>query len=173
MVESFDPGDDDRAKESRLRTLDLLGQGAAALSRTNYTPGHITASGVVLSTAGTEVLLVFHRKLRRWLQPGGHVEPGDGSVSEAAAREVREETGALLHSGAPRLVGIDVHQIPANDREPAHLHHDIVWRFVADPANGGPPTEADPLLWCPIRALIKQGVDSALLRAVDRSLGSP
>ena len=113
--------------------------------------GHVTASAVVArpgNVAGTgpaglhppqnfEFLLVFHRKLDRWLQPGGHVEPGDASVFDAAVREAREETG-VGGFGAPlgnAILDLDVHPIPAFGADPAHFHYDV--RFLLTTADGG------------------------------------
>jgi ADP-ribose pyrophosphatase YjhB (NUDIX family) len=47
-------------------------------------------------------LLLLHRKLGKWLPPGGHIEPHE-LPDVAALREVEEETGlqvALLDTGA-------------------------------------------------------------------------
>jgi 8-oxo-dGTP pyrophosphatase MutT (NUDIX family) len=41
------------------------------------------------------VLLHWHRRLARWLPPGGHVDPGE-LPDEAAVRETREETGLAI-----------------------------------------------------------------------------
>src|SRR2546430_14722206 len=86
----------------------------------------------IFSAERSHILLVFHKRLGRWLQPGGHIEPDDRDTSEAAAREVEEETGdAPRREENPLLVGVDVHEIPTSGREPAHLHHDVVWRVIA------------------------------------------
>ncbi|HEX5133962.1 MAG TPA: NUDIX domain-containing protein, partial [Thermoanaerobaculia bacterium] len=61
--------------------------------RRSDSEGHVTASAVVAKPTGHEFLLVFHRKLDRWLQPGGHVEEQDATVFDTAVREAREETG--------------------------------------------------------------------------------
>ena len=75
LVESFsDPADGSTGKSQEL-TLQLLKHSAAPLSRTQFIPGHITATGLVLDPPATSVLLVYHRRLQRWLLPGGHVEP--------------------------------------------------------------------------------------------------
>ena len=96
--------------------------------------GHLTASALVLSMSGDRVLLLHHRKLSRWLQPGGHAEPGEADGLAVARREVREETGlhdVALHPRAPGLLDVDVHEIPARRDEPAHLHLDLRYLFLS------------------------------------------
>ena len=110
--------------------------------------GHLTGSAVVVSAAGDQVLLLHHRKLRRWLQPGGHAEAGERSGEAVALREAREETGIeglTLHPTAPRPLDVDVHPIPARGDEPAHRHLDLRYlvvaprrRDAASPRRGGP-----------------------------------
>jgi 8-oxo-dGTP pyrophosphatase MutT (NUDIX family) len=165
-VLAFDPGGDVRTAASREQIIRLLQQGDAATQRSNFSPGHITASGIVLSSDGREILLVHHRRLARWLQPGGHVEPEDGSTIETAEREILEETG--LHSSGretTRIVGMDVHQIPAFPGEPAHLHHDVIWLFRA----AGVPGGEEESRWFALDELERLGVDQPLLRAVARA----
>ncbi|MFI1373137.1 NUDIX hydrolase [Streptomyces longwoodensis] len=69
--------------------------------------GHITASALVIDPERDRVLLTLHRKLRMWLQMGGHCEPVDATLAEAALREGREESGisglTLLPGGPVRL----------------------------------------------------------------------
>jgi 8-oxo-dGTP pyrophosphatase MutT (NUDIX family) len=99
--------------------------------------GHLTGSAFVVARGGTRVLLLHHRKLDRWLQPGGHADPGETSGEAVALREAREETGlgALhLHPTAPRPLDVDVHQIPARPGEPAHAHLDLRYLVVAEEA---------------------------------------
>ncbi|MET7477734.1 NUDIX hydrolase [Streptomyces sp. NPDC005648] len=92
--------------------------------------GHITASALVIDPARGRVLLTLHKKLRMWLQMGGHCEPQDTSVEAAALREATEESGvrglALLPGGPVRL---DRHPIPA----PCHWHFDVQYAVLAPP----------------------------------------
>src|SRR5260370_36626267 len=77
--------------------------------------GHLTASALVVSATGERVLLLHHRKLDRWLQPGGHGDPGETSGEQVALREAHEEpglAGTTLHPAAPRRLGGAVNLIP-------------------------------------------------------------
>ncbi len=96
--------------------------------------GHLTASAWVLNETGTHAALVHHRKLNRWLQPGGHVEDADATWRAAAQREVSEETGLAQFIAQPskdELFDVDVHPIPARKDEPEHVHYDLRYLFVA------------------------------------------
>lgn len=171
LVATFDAGRDEKALHSRALVLALLARSPAPFARDQYDPGHLTASGVVLSPDRTRILLVHHRRLERWLQPGGHVEPDDATMMEAARREILEETGvAIDQRAAPFVVGIDVHDIPAARGEPAHLHHDLAFRFVAASTALTPAAEVTQVLWCPVGELERYAVDEALSRSVGRAL---
>ncbi|MFH8338502.1 NUDIX hydrolase [Streptomyces sp. AM6-12] len=90
--------------------------------------GHVTASALVIDPERGRVLLTLHRKLRMWLQMGGHCEPGDATVAAAALREATEESGmaglTLLPGGPVRL---DRHPIPS----PCHWHYDVQYAALA------------------------------------------
>lgn len=149
IAESFHDPTDGQALKSRELILLLLECSPEPFSRAQFTPGHITCTGLVLAPDGEQLLIVHHRRLDRWLLPGGHVEPGDAAIADAARREVVEETGAELLPGAPpRLVSMDVHGIPSNGREPYHLHHDLLFAFRAagDAIQCSP--ESRQVAWC-------------------------
>lgn len=169
LVEAFDPSADGRALASVEQTLELLQSLPAPFSRTSYAPGHVTASAVVLAPDLQHVLLVHHERLRRWLQPGGHVEPDDTTVQDTARREVLEETGLVLDpSRAPTLVAVDVHEIPETRSEPFHLHHDLMFHFTA--GERGTLSPDHRAIWCRIADLPRFRVDGPLLRGVARAL---
>ena len=115
--------------------------------------GHLTGSGFVLDATRTQLLLLHHGRLHRWLQPGGHGE-GETDPLQIALREIEEETGLrdLLPLGEG-LFDVDVHGIPARPGEPAHLHLDLRYAFVA-PATAAPRLshESRDLRWFPLVA---------------------
>ncbi|KAB8171173.1 NUDIX domain-containing protein [Streptomyces sp. 3MP-14] len=74
--------------------------------------GHLTASALVVDAAGGRVLLTLHRKLRRWLQTGGHCEPDDATLAIAALREATEESGIEGLRLLPAPVRLDRHDTP-------------------------------------------------------------
>jgi 8-oxo-dGTP pyrophosphatase MutT (NUDIX family) len=133
-----------------------------ALDRRETMPGHITTSAFVLSPDHLQVLLIDHVTIGRWLQPGGHYEPA-ARFAASAAREVMEETavaGLALHPwhrGGDVPFVIDSHEVPGKPArgEAAHVHHDLQYLFLADPAA---PLEAQldevhAARWHPIDAL--------------------
>ncbi len=139
-------------------------------------PGHVTGSAFVASADLARVLLVHHRKLDRWLQPGGHAD-GESDVAQVALREATEETGlaGLRFLGpdgtpaaheAPAPFDLDVHEIPARPGEPAHDHHDVRFLLVAAPGaeEARASAESHAVRWFPIEALGALGVDEGVLR---------
>ncbi|MFI6459430.1 NUDIX hydrolase [Streptomyces sp. NPDC050528] len=88
--------------------------------------GHITASALVIDPEQGRVLLTLHRKLRMWLQMGGHCERSDITLADAALREATEESGipslSLLQKTPVRL---DRHHTPCA------WHLDVQYAAVA------------------------------------------
>ncbi len=148
-VRTLQDDTDGALEKSRELILLLLEFTPAPFSRDQFTPGHITGTGLVIAPDSVRVLLVHHRRLDRWLLPGGHVEAGDSAIWETAAREVREETGVPLRDdGIPPLAGADVHGIPAKGREPYHLHHDLLFCFQAQSDEFRLSHESRAIAWC-------------------------
>ncbi len=134
--------------KSRELVLMLLEYTPEPYSREQFTPGHMTATACVLHPEGGRFLLVHHKRLDRWLFPGGHVEAEDMSIWDTARREAVEETGVQLSLESPSLVGIDVHGIPGKRREPYHLHHDLIFCFRATSDEFFVSEETRAVAWC-------------------------
>jgi 8-oxo-dGTP pyrophosphatase MutT (NUDIX family) len=117
----------------------------------NLVSGHITASAWVFDHLAKKVLLVHHKKLNRWLQPGGHAD-GDENVVNVAKREVTEETGLnTLSLFDTSIFDLDIHLIPQHKNTLAHFHYDIRYLFTAD-SRLSPEVndESNQVLWVPI-----------------------
>lgn len=103
---------------------------------------HVTGSAILVGRRG--VVLHLHKRLQRWLQPGGHIDAGE-MPWEGARREAAEETGLAVEfpPAGPRLVHVDVHPGPRG-----HTHLDLRYVIIgadADPAP--PPGESQHVRW--------------------------
>jgi len=156
--------------------LELLKKTADPWSRSSFNPGHFTASAFVLDPSCSQLLLILHRSLGLWLQPGGHFEPGDMSLEEATRREVSEETDVHDLEQLDQFSGlfdVDIHSIPANPGrgEPAHHHFDLrlAFRAGSDEICASPDVAAAK--WVPLKELRAAGSDQSVMRAVDKLIG--
>lgn len=125
-------------------------------------PVHVTASAVVVTPDRSRVLLHRHKRLGLWLQPGGHIDPGE-LPWDAAVREVREETGleASFAGGARQLVHVDVHPGPRR-----HTHLDLRYLVEAPHVAPAPPAgesqDVDWFRWHQAIAMTEPGLEGAL-----------
>jgi 8-oxo-dGTP pyrophosphatase MutT (NUDIX family) len=117
---------------TRQEILDFLDAHPDALLR-SCVLGHLTGSAAVVDPQRQRALLVLHRKLGRWLQPGGHAD-GDGDLAGVARREASEETGIIGLTVEQPALDVDVHEIPPTGNEPSHLHLDVRFLVVAPEA---------------------------------------
>jgi len=155
-------------ESERVRRFRRLLEGPEALLRTGR-PGHITASALVLDPERTKALLVRHRKLGIWLQPGGHVD-GSRHWEQAARRELREETGLAECRGDGRILDLDIHAIPARKDEDAHDHYDVRFLFTADP--GHPlrlSDESTDLRWVDADRIAEFTMEESILRMLRKA----
>lgn len=152
---------------------ELLGSAGDPFARDHFSPGHFTASGFVLSPSGDSILLIHHRKLGLWLQPGGHFELEDESLVDAARREIQEEVGIADCDVLEPLFDVDIHRIPAFGKEPEHAHYDLRVLFRARREEYAASNEVTAARWFLLRALVDPGPEQAQdesLRRVARHL---
>ncbi len=104
------------------------------------TPGHLTASTVIYDPARDSVLLTLHPRVGKWVQVGGHCEPGDATLVAAAAREAHEESGIADLRMDVLPLGLNVHPITCSLGVPTR-HFDV--QFLAVAPAGARPTMSD------------------------------
>ncbi len=126
-------------KQKQLKRF-LLSHSSEEIIDWNNFDGHVVASGFVYSKENNKFLVLYHKDMKRYVYPGGHVDIKDTNVLEAAKREVFEETGLkdleqLKLTNDPLVpIDIDTHLIQYNERLnlPEHFHFDFRYLFVID-----------------------------------------
>jgi 8-oxo-dGTP pyrophosphatase MutT (NUDIX family) len=103
---------------------------------------HVTGSAFVVGRRG--IVLLKHRRLGIWVQPGGHVDPGE-TPWDAARREAAEETGLAVAfpDGRTELAHVDVH--PGGR---GHTHLDLRYVLTAGDTDPAPAVgESQEVHW--------------------------
>jgi 8-oxo-dGTP pyrophosphatase MutT (NUDIX family) len=173
LVAAHVPAD---AKEAAdLRIVVRMLAGAADIMSPSHAAGHVTGSALVVDAGSGRFLLHRHRTLGRWLQVGGHADPGEDDPAVTALREAHEETGlADLRFLREGPIDIDVHEIPARPDRAAHLHLDFRYALVTDdPRPGGLAAgESAEFAWLTLDDLAPRGIDvsPALRRLIGKTL---
>jgi len=149
-----------RELDSQRTILAELDRLADPLNR-DADPVHVTGSAIVSGPRGT--ILHLHKRLGIWVQPGGHLDPGE-DPADAAVRETREETGLVVAHppGGPRLLHLDAH--PAGD----HFHLDLRYLLLGGDLDPQPPAgESQQVAWFSLDEAIERA-DAALVDGLIR-----
>jgi 8-oxo-dGTP pyrophosphatase MutT (NUDIX family) len=154
---------DDEQDSLRQRYLEYLAEHPDGMWKA-CSGGHLTASALVVDPARERVLLTLHRKLRQWLQMGGHCEPEDTTLADAALREATEESGiarlTLLPGGPARL---DRHLTPCA------WHLDVQYAAIApEGAQASISDESLDLRWYGYDEVVSVA-DESVARLLDRT----
>ncbi|MCC3279122.1 NUDIX domain-containing protein [Arthrobacter sp. zg-Y40] len=144
------------ASQRRDGYLGFLNMAGDASLRRDGGPEHVTGSCFVFSPAFDHVLLCFHRKGQFWVQFGGHIEPEDASVADAAQREAREESGISgLLLLAREIMDLDRHDLQGGFSCSAHW--DVGFAAVVSPeAVTSVSEESEDVRWFPVNELPAQ-----------------
>lgn len=170
-VEAALPGDGSH-ETARSQILEFLDAHADALHRSCAT-GHLTGSALVVDPKSRKILLLFHAKVQRWLQPGGHAD-GDANLARVALREATEETGIAELAVVTPAIDLDVHVFrSASGAEPDHLHLDVR-HLVLAPAGavGEINHESEGLAWVTLDDLSTYDVDPGTIRMAHAGLAA-
>ncbi|MBO3086052.1 NUDIX domain-containing protein [Cellulomonas sp. zg-ZUI188] len=164
VLDAWTPRDPAQASLLAEYRAFVVASGPAATDR-SLAPAHLTASCFVLTPDRSRVLLCFHRKGQFWVQLGGHLEPGDASLSAAAYREAREEGGILdLTPGGIQPADLNRHDLSAAFGR-CRTHWDV--GFVAyAPASSVPvvSVESEQVAWFDVDALPERTPEDFALR---------
>ena len=127
--------------------------------------GHLTGSAWISNADNSAVFLTHHRKLDKWLQPGGHAD-GDSDMLAVALKEADEETGLNpIKPVSTAILDLDIHPIPARKSDPEHLHFDV--RFALRHTGDGSyivSEESHDLAWVPLGNLKSYTDEISILR---------
>ena len=154
------------------RTRRFVQQQPNCFERTLVKPGHVTGSAWVINPRRTHVLLLHHRKLDRWLQPGGHAD-GDADIIQVVLKETAEESGVdvtqikLLNEA---IFDVDIHTVYATVHDPRHDHFDIRFLLEIDdrlPLPGN--DESHQIAWIPIEQVSRFNNARSLYRMVQKT----
>lgn len=144
-----------------------------------YPHGHVTGSAFVIDDRCRETLLVHHRKLLLWVQPGGHAD-GNPDIPAVADQELQEETGLSRYTRVgSSIFDIDRHTIPARGGVPEHYHYDVRFLFRATRDHKLVVSdESIDLKWFDLAAIVQgevpergDSIDESVQRMARKALG--
>jgi len=132
--------------------------------------GHMTASAWLVNYDNDKALLMFHHKLQKWLQPGGHAD-GEENLLNVALKEASEEVGInKLSPLSDEIFDLDIHAIPAYKDVSAHHHYDI--RYIIQVSEQHQSLvgnhESQALAWYSPEQIQAMDVDVSVLRMCDK-----
>jgi 8-oxo-dGTP pyrophosphatase MutT (NUDIX family) len=163
-----------REQDHLRKTISLLEREPDCFLR-SCAEGHVTASAWVVSPDFQKVLLMHHRKLDKWLQPGGHAD-GDTNLAGVALREAHEESGLTsLRLLRTDIFDVDMHPIPARGAEKEHFHYDVRYLLSANPQEPlAPNGESKGFAWILLQEVEAiTAANPSILRMVNKTMQLP
>lgn len=174
QLQFFEPFDaHERAMTARLQHFHTAAQNqnpyARDLSGTAPEQGHVTGSAWIVNPEYLRVVLLYHGKLGKWVQPGGHCD-GDENVLRVAMREAEEETGLKVTPAGAGIFDVNVHEIPEYWNTPAHLHFDVRYLLLADDAQETVCShESREVRWVSLEEALELSGEESVARMVEKT----
>jgi 8-oxo-dGTP pyrophosphatase MutT (NUDIX family) len=121
--------DQEHQKATKQTMLSFLtSEGIKSFHRESI-QAHFTASAWIVNLHSKEVIMLHHKKLNKWLQPGGHAD-GETDLQIVAKKEAHEETGLNhLNLATENIFDLDIHEIPEHKGIPKHEHYDVRFAY--------------------------------------------
>lgn len=163
LLKEYNPDEVDR-RGAASRILAFV-EGNADCAERSKVEGHLTGSAWIVNPSRTKALLMHHRKLARWMQPGGHAD-GELDLFQVALREAREESGVGAIRPISRAVfDVDIHEIPPFKDVPPHLHYDVRFLFEADDTEQPRRNEeSNDVAWIELAEISRYTTEESVLR---------
>ena len=122
--------------ERQKMLIEFLQKNSDIINWNNFN-GHIVAGGFIYAKKEGKFLVLYHKQLKMFLHPGGHIEKTDENTLNAAKREIHEETGLenlkqiKLLNNELVPIDIDTHHIGYNTKLnlPEHYHFEFRYLF--------------------------------------------
>lgn len=169
------PKDTEEESNDHARILTAIGNANGDIFENTTLPGHVTASGIICNKELDHMLLIHHKKLDIWIQPGGHSD-GNHDTLDETYREVVEETGISrdqLELVQQEPIDIDIHDLPADTKRGIgeHNHLDVRYLFTVDKDSvifNMQEDEVHAIKWFSFDEILKDQSDSRLERVVNK-----
>ncbi len=168
LLSNYNPSYEEE-KIYKSRIIHFIENYKNIFSRTQ-THGHFTASSLLLNKDCTKFLLMYHKKLNKWLQLGGHCD-GESDILAVAIKESSEESGIEdIVPISENIFDIDIHAIPANSKDPEHFHYDIRFLLKANNDDFVKNEESHELKWVDLENFDNReyGLEHSVTRMIEK-----
>jgi len=155
----------------RVRAIDFVERHEDCFFRELW-PVHVTGSTWVVNSRRDKVLLLHHKKLDQWFQPGGHAD-GDADILKVALKETSEETGLdpdYISLVSDNVFDVDIHTIQANTQDPRHEHIDVRFLVEIDDSVVVPGNdESHDVVWVSLNQVSRYNNNRSTYRMIEKT----